>query len=149
MFHVFNDLPIMNILLVEDDDVDVEAIVRGFKKYKVGNPFIIARDGQEALEKIQEGIPAPFFVLLDLNMPRMNGIEFLKALRSNPTYRNTIVFVLTTSNSDRDRWAAYEQHIAGYLLKSQAAKDFSNVAEVIDVYRRHVLFPPPKIHISD
>ena len=143
MFHVFSNLPPVNILLVEDDEIDIEAIVRGFKKYNIGNSLTVARDGIEALNKIEEGIPSPLFILLDLNMPKMNGIEFLEVLRQNEAHKNSIVFVLTTSDDDRDLWAAYEYHIAGYLLKSQAARDFSNVAEIIDVYRRYVLFPPP------
>ena len=134
----------VTILLVEDDFVDIEAIKRGFRKNKIANPFIVAHDGIEAMELLDKGIEHPFLILLDLNMPRMNGIEFLKELRKKPTLSHAIVFVLTTSNADRDRWAAYEQHIAGYLLKSQAGKDFVNVIEMLDMYWRYVEFPPAR-----
>ncbi len=132
----------ITILLVEDDDVDVESIKRGFRKRKIANPFIVARDGIEALEILNEGIPSPYLIFLDLKMPRMNGIEFLKEVRSSPSLKKSIIFVLTTSNDDRDRWATYEQNIAGYLLKSQAGEDFCNVVEMLDIYWRYVEFPP-------
>lgn len=132
----------VTIFLVEDDDIDYEAIKRGFQKSKIANPFMRARDGVEALEILRKGINIPFIILLDLNMPRMNGIEFLKELRKDVNLRNTIVFVLTTSDSDRDRWAAYELNIAGYLLKTQAGRDFNNVIEMLDTYWRYVEFPP-------
>ncbi len=72
----------------------------------------------------------------------MNGIEFLKALRKDPLLKTSIVFVLTTSDAEKDRWAAYEQNIAGYLLKSQAGKDFVHVINMLDHYWRYVEFPP-------
>lgn len=134
----------VTILLIEDDEVDVEAVRRGFRKNKIANPFIVAKDGIEALTLLREGIQHPFLILLDLNMPRMNGIEFLKELRGDPVLKTTIVFVLTTSDDERDRWDAYEQNIAGYLLKAQAGKDFVHVINMLDVYWRYVEFPPPE-----
>ena len=134
----------VTILLVEDDEIDYEAIKRGFRKSKIANPFIHAKDGVEALERLRDGMQKPFLILLDLNMPRMNGIEFLTALRQDPELKNSIVFVLTTSDDERDRWAAYEKNIAGYLLKSQAGRDFSNVIDMLDLYWRYVEFPPEK-----
>ncbi|RUP22418.1 response regulator, partial [Methylobacterium sp.] len=76
----------VNILLVDDDEVDVQGLKRAFKKSKIGNPITVARDGIEALEILRgqngrERLPKPHLVLLDLNMPRMNGIEFLEAVR--------------------------------------------------------------------
>ncbi len=132
----------VTILLVEDDDIDVEAVIRGFKKNKIANPFTVAKDGIEALDILRDGIKQPYLILLDLNMPRMNGIEFLKALRKDPLLKTSIVFVLTTSDAEKDRWAAYEQNIAGYLLKSQAGKDFVHVINMLDHYWRYVEFPP-------
>ena len=129
-------------MLVEDDEVDIEGIQRGFRKHKIANPFIIARNGVEALHLLKKGMPQPFIILLDLNMPQMNGIEFLEALRGNPDLEHNIVFVLTTSNDERDRWAAYEQHVAGYLLKSQVGKDFSRLISMLDLYWRYISFPP-------
>jgi len=132
----------VTLVLIEDDHIDVEAIKRGFKKYKIANPFLVAHDGISGLELLRKGIQRPFIILLDLNMPRMNGIEFLKELRKDQGLKNSIVFVLTTSNDDRDRWAAYEQNIAGYLLKSQAGKDFQHLIQMLDMYWRYVQFPP-------
>ena len=132
----------ITIVLIEDDIIDVEAIQRGFRKHKIANPFLTAPDGMAGLKLLREGVNKPYLILLDLNMPRMNGIEFLKELRQDDNLKNSIVFVLTTSNDDRDRWAAYEQNIAGYLLKSQAGKDFLHVIEMLDMYWRYVEFPP-------
>ena len=132
----------VKILLIEDDDVDVEAIKRGFKKNKIANPFIVAKDGVEGLKILRSELKQPYLILLDLNMPRMNGIEFLKEIRNDPILKTSIVFILTTSDAEKDRWAAYEQNIAGYLLKSQTGKDFINVVHVLDHYWRYVEFPP-------
>ena len=81
-------------------------------------------------------------VLLDINMPRMNGIEFLEALRADPKLSRTIVFVLTTSDREEDKVAAYEHHVAGYILKSRAGEDFLEVIKLLRVYWRLVEFPP-------
>ncbi len=132
----------MTILLIEDDDVDAEGIRRGFRKKKWPHPVIHVHDGIEALERLRLGIPGPLLILLDLNMPRMNGIEFLRELRRDPELRQAIVFVLSTSNDIKDRKAAYSFNIAGYLLKSRAGKGYSNVAEIIETYKRNVEFPP-------
>ena len=132
----------VTIVLIDDDNIDREAIQRGFHKHKIANPFVTATDGIAGLELLRKGVEKPYLILLDLNMPRMNGIEFLRELRSDEALNNSIVFVLTTSNDERDRWAAYEQNIAGYLLKSQAGKDFLHVIKMLDIYWRYVEFPP-------
>jgi CheY-like chemotaxis protein len=108
-----------NILLVDDDEIDVMNVQRAFEKGKIDNPLFLAGDGLTALEVLRDGtIPRERrLVLLDLNMPRMNGIEFLRELRSDPELRTTSVVVLTTSNEECDRVEAYDLHVAGYLLK--------------------------------
>ena len=108
-----------NILLVEDDDLDVMNVRRAFAKGNIKNPLFHAEDGLVALEMLRNGtIPAARrLVLLDLNMPRMNGIEFLRELRADPALRGTSVVVLTTSDEERDRIEAYDFHVAGYLVK--------------------------------
>src|SRR5262245_50977634 len=110
----------VSILLVDDDRVDVLAVKTALEENNIANPVYVAEDGVKALELLRARggpqdapIPQPFLILLDLNMPRMNGIEFLKSLRSDPALRSSIVFVLTTSNDDRDRVAAYELNVAG------------------------------------
>ncbi|MCB0638512.1 MAG: response regulator [Lewinella sp.] len=132
----------VTLLLVDDDDVDIEAIQRSFRKRKIGNPFVVAHDGREALALLRSGVPTPHIILLDLKMPGMGGIEFLKELRADEALTKSIVFVLTTSDADIDRCAAYKQHIAGYLLKSDAGTDFRNVIEVLEPYWCYVAFPP-------
>lgn len=145
-----NDLSnTVTILLVEDDDLDAEAVTRAFQKKRIANPIEVVQDGILALEKLRgengvEKLKRPYLILLDLNMPRMNGIEFLQNLRNDPELHDSLVFVLTTSDADRDKLAAYAQHIAGYLVKSNVGADFVNLVNMIDHYWRYVEFPPPK-----
>ena len=138
---------IIHILLVEDDEIDAEAIVRGFQKQQVENPITVVPNGIEALNALRgEGsydrIPAPYLILLDLNMPRLNGLEFLQAVRQDPQLKSSIVFVLTTSDSDRDKLAAYREQIAGYLLKQRSGVNFIDLVNMLDSYWRIVEFPP-------
>lgn len=136
-----------HILLVEDDEVDAEVVIRAFQKQKIGNPFNIVSNGIEALQVLRgedgvERLPRPYIILLDINMPRMNGLEFLNAIRQDSDLRRSIVFVLTTSNNDEDKLEAYNKQIAGYLLKSSAGEDFMNVIRLLDSYQLIVEFPP-------
>ena len=136
----------IHILLVEDDEVDQMAIKRAFRKKKISNPVYIAKDGIEALAILRgEGgyqqLPRPFMVLLDLNMPRMNGIEFLNVIRKDKELRRSIVFVLTTSKAEKDRIMAYDYNVAGYILKSDVGNGFMNAIEMLDYYWRVVKFP--------
>ena len=116
----------ITLLLVEDDDVDAEAIQRAFRQQRIANPFVLARDGVEALAMMRDpaALKYPYVVLLDINLPRMNGLELLEAVRDDPALARTIVFVLTTSDRDEDKVAAYDHHVAGYILKSRAGADF-------------------------
>lgn len=136
----------VNILLIEDDDVDAEAIMRAFKKFRILNPFFRARDGIEALDILRgtngkTQIPGPCLLLIDLNMPRMDGIEFLRELRSDENLKKTLAFVLSTSKSDSDKLAAYDMNVAGYLIKSNVGVDFIRMIEMFDHYWRLVEFP--------
>lgn len=109
----------LNILLVDDVVVDVMTVQRTFARAKVTNRMFVARDGIEALEMLRsDRVPAARrLVLLDLNMPRMTGIEFLREVRRDPVLRTLTVVVLATSNEDRDRVQACELEVAGYLVK--------------------------------
>jgi CheY-like chemotaxis protein len=137
----------VHILLVEDDEIDAELVLRAYRRQRLENPFTIVRDGIEALEVLRGSdrmprLPRPYLILLDINMPRMNGIEFLHAVRQDEDLRRSIVFVLTTSNNDADKLAAYDEQIAGYLLKANVGNDFRHVIELLDSYRNAVEFPP-------
>jgi CheY-like chemotaxis protein len=136
----------VTVLLVEDDEVDVETVKRSFAKMKIANPVRVACDGIEGLETLRgQGskppLPRPYVVLLDLNMPRMNGIEFLQELRRDPDLHNAIVFVVTTSARDADRVAAYDLNVAGYILKSNAGEGFIEMIQMLEHHWRIVQFP--------
>lgn len=133
----------VSILLVDDDDVDAMGIQRALKQLKILNPIFRARHGQEALDMLRsEGaIPHPYVILLDINMPCMNGLEMLEILRADPVLSTAVVFMLTTSQDDQDRFAAYQQHVAGYIVKRQAGDGFLRVMEMLDRYWRVVELP--------
>jgi CheY-like chemotaxis protein len=141
-----HDVNPLNILLVEDDDGDAKAVQRAFQKAKIANPIIRAVDGMEALD-ILRGTngkakpPSPFILLVDLNMPRMNGIQLVKSLREDKDLRHSIAFILTTSRSDEDKVAAYDFNVAGYIVKSTAGQDFLNLVSLLDCYWRIVEMP--------
>jgi CheY-like chemotaxis protein len=136
----------LNILLVEDDDGDAKALQRAFRNTKIANPILRAVDGIEALDMLRgtngkNKAPSPLLVLVDLNMPRMNGIQFLQTLRNDARLRQTIVFVLTTSKREEDRMAAYDLNVAGYIVKATAGRDFLNLVSLTDCYWRIVEMP--------
>ncbi len=113
---------------------------------KIANPVIEARDGIEALQRLRgqngfEPVPEPRLVLLDLNMPRMGGIEFLEALRCDPSLPRTLVFVMTTSEAEQDRMRAYDRNVAGYILKSRLGQGFVEAIAMLEHYWRVIEFP--------
>lgn len=128
----------LNILLIEDDDGDAMAVGRAFRKARVANPIVRAIDGRDALELLRSddrrGLQSPFVVFLDVNMPRMNGHEFLAEIRKDPALRKLIVFMLSTSRDKRDIDAAYDRNVAGYIVKGTAGEDFLELASNIDSY---------------
>ncbi|HJR69328.1 MAG TPA: response regulator [Gammaproteobacteria bacterium] len=133
---------VVTILLVEDDEVDVKALKWAFEKLKVANPLVIAHDGVEALE-LMASLQRPYLVITDINMPRMNGIELLRKIRQNEEYRDSIVFVLTTSNDEQDKIDAYDLNVAGYMLKTDMGTSFTRAISLIDNYWKVVEFPGP------
>ena len=131
---------LLNILLVEDDSVDVMNVQRAFKKNNITNPLHIAFNGVEALNMLR-GIngktklnPQPRIILLDINMPKMNGLEFLKELRSDLDLKSITVFIMTTSNDDQDKIEAYKLNIAGYILKPLSFEKFVNAVSILNSY---------------
>jgi CheY-like chemotaxis protein len=134
----------LNILLVEDDEVDVMNVQRAFKKNNIRNPLFCASNGLEALEMLRgkDGKPSVIpdgrrLILLDLNMPKMGGIEFLQQLRADPALSTIPVVILTTSNQDCDRMDAYKLNVAGYILKPVT---FGNFVEMMDALNRYWTF---------
>ncbi len=137
---------LVTVLLVDDDKVDAMAIKRSLRDLKITNPIIEARNGIEALERLRgengyEKVPQPCLVLLDLNMPRMGGIEFLGELRADPLLRRSLVFVMTTSSAEEDRVRAYDKNIAGYMLKHVPGQGFLDSIAMLQHYWRVIEFP--------
>lgn len=132
----------VTLLLVEDDDVDAMTIERSFLKQRIANPIVRAYDGIEALELLRSNqVSRPLIILLDLQMPRMGGIEFLKELRADEDLSELVVFVLTTSKSEEDMLASYRQHIAGYFVKGKSGEQFLDIVNVLDSYWKVVQLP--------
>ena len=127
------------ILLVEDDKVDIMTVKRALQKNNVTNPIHIARTGVEALSMLRgEGYPKiepnPSLILLDLNLPKMGGIEFLKELRADPDLQSLPVIVLTSSNEPRDRAAAFEYDVEDYIVKPHSFDEFARAMATILAY---------------
>ena len=136
----------VQLLHVEDDDLCIMGLVRAFKIAKIANPIRFAHDGIDALEMLRgingrERLPRPYLILLDLNMPRMGGVEFLKELRKDEDLKKSIVFIMTTSSADEDKVKVYNLGVAGYILKSNPANAFMEATALLDIYWRVVEFP--------
>ena len=136
----------LTILVVEDDDVAAEAVLRSLVKAGMRFPTVWAEDGEQALNALrgsdpERPVPRPRVVLLDLNMPRMNGFEFLQVLRADPDLCDDVVFVLTTSDADTDRVRAYHEHIAGYMVKSAVGPQFARLAQLMGLYQHTIRVP--------
>lgn len=137
----------ITILLVEDDDIDATSVVRGLTRADIRNPIVRARDGIEAMEMLlgtneKQKLTPPYILLVDVRMPRLDGLGLVRRVRSNPMLQRTIIFVLTTSENDRDRAAAYDAHVAGYIVKSNAPGQFRAFARMLDYYLT-IVAPPP------
>ena len=131
----------INILLVEDDELDVMNVRRAFRKNNISNPLYVAANGIEALEMLRgQGSGAQAMprdrrlILLDLNMPKMGGIEFLKELRADPDLHALTVVVLTTSDEERDKVEAYNLNVAGYILKPVTLNAFIEIMAALNKY---------------
>lgn len=138
--------PPVNLLLVDDDEVDVQGLKRAFTKSRIGNPITVARDGIEALELLRgengkTKIPKPHLILLDLNMPRMNGLEFLEAIRADDDLKSAVVFMITTSKAEEDKARAYGHNVAGYIVKQDPANTFMQAVSMLEHYWKIVEFP--------
>lgn len=129
------DLNGITLLLVEDDDIDAMTIQRSFKKQHISNPVIRVYDGIEALALLRgDKIARPLLIILDLQMPRMGGIEFLTELRADKKLSDLVVFVLTTSKAKSDVLASYSEHIAGYFVKGEVGDKFLGLVNMLENY---------------
>jgi CheY-like chemotaxis protein len=138
-----HEIKTLNILLVEDDEVDVMNVQRAFKRNNILNPLWVAGNGLQALQMLRSNeVPKDHrLILLDLNMPKMNGIEFLRELRADPQLRSLPVVVLTTSRDERDRVEAYDLNVAGYLVKPVSFPEFADLMAALNKYWTLVEYP--------
>ena len=133
----------VTVLLIEDDEIDVMGIKRALGQFSMDNLVVTAADGIEALEKLRDGssVPRPYLILLDLNMPRMNGLEFLQQTRQDPHLQDSLVFVLTTSSAKKDKDMAYRHNIAGYIVKDRKGGSFNSTINMLKQFTNVVDFP--------
>lgn len=136
----------VTVLHVEDDEMDVISLKRSFQRAKIANEIVVASHGEEALEILRgenghNRIEPPFVMLVDVNMPRMNGIELIRAIRADATLSPSVVFVLTTSDHEKDILDAYALNVAGYLLKQDAGSQFLDAVNMLDTYWNVVEMP--------
>jgi CheY-like chemotaxis protein len=123
------------ILLVEDDAVDVMTVKRALKDIQVTSELVPIGDGEQALAYLRDdGNAKPCVILLDLNMPKMNGTEFMRIVKADEALRKIPIIVLTTSNSNQDISKSFELGAAGYMLKSVDYKKFMEIIKTIDLY---------------
>jgi CheY-like chemotaxis protein len=124
------------ILLVEDDRVDVMTVQRALKRHAIAHPLHVARTATDALAMLRgDGQtkldPLPTLILLDLNLPRMSGIDFLRELRGDPDLRDLSVIVLTSSNEPNDRAAAFRYEVEDYIVKPHSFEEFASAVRTV------------------
>lgn len=140
------DFKVVRFLVIDDDQVSVMKIKRVLKKANLSNPVSVAQDGIEALELLRgspesERLMQPYVVTLDINMPRMDGHEFLEEVRNDPSLRSVVIFVLTTSDNHSDVMAAYDKNIAGYILKENSENGLLEKINMIKDFTNLVVLP--------
>lgn len=138
--------PPFTVMLVDDDDVAVEGAMRAFRKSGALWQVVTAGDGQEALDIMHGAHPekrllSPYLVLLDINMPRMDGLTFLETVRADPGLQGTVVFMLTTSARATDRAQAYAGKAAGYIVKSAIGPQYGKLTALLQSYGNSVRLP--------
>lgn len=138
-------VPPISILLVEDDDGDAKAVTRAFSRAKITNQIHRVVDGISALEFLRDAermkVVSPLIILVDINMPRMNGHEMVSRIREDSALHQHVIFMLTTSKSHDDKSAAYDNNVAGYIVKEKAGQDFLNLVNTLHAYWRLVELP--------
>ena len=136
----------LKLLLVDDDDVDIRGVRRKLRDLALDLPLTVAYDGEEALSILRGGdgnppFAEPYVIMLDLNMPRMNGLEFLAELRRDPRLKRAIVFVFSTSEAAEDIRKAYDLNVAGYVHKSESQHSLAEFLVMISEYCHIVRLP--------
>ena len=132
----------VSLIVVDDDLGEVKAVKRSFAKARIKNPILHVVDGIEAIELLRsDDAPEKFIMLVDLNMPRMDGIELVREIRRDPKLRKAIVFMFTTSDDQRDIAAAYDLNVAGYMVKFRVGEDFTNLINTLGCYSTFVELP--------
>lgn len=135
----------LDILVIDDDDITAEIVERALCKVDGQFNIVAAADGQEGLDTLRglsaSEIRRPNLILLDLNMPRMNGFEFLDAIRNDDTLCDNVIFILTTSDAGADRSRAYHEQVAGYMVKSKVGPQFAHLANLLSNYHSTVHLP--------
>jgi len=122
------------ILLVEDDLIDSMTVKRALKEIKIANEIILSENGEEALETLNTIQMLPCIILLDLNMPKMSGLEFLAIIKNDSRFKMIPVIVLTTSKQEKDKIDSYKHSIAGYIAKPVDYMQFVEALRVINLY---------------
>mgnify|MGYP001609126609 CR=1 FL=1 len=130
------------ILIVEDNRVDAMTIERSFKQAKISNALVLAINGEEGLAYLRrqgkysedKDRRNPCIILLDLNMPIMSGIEFLRIIKADEKFKSIPVVVLTTSKEENDRVESFKLSVAGYIVKPVEFEKFTQVVKVLDLY---------------
>jgi CheY-like chemotaxis protein len=138
----------VHILIVQDDAIDAEIVVHTFQDEEMDNPFTIAPTGREALSILRgeggyERLPRPYIILLDIKLPGMDGLDFLQMVRDDPDLKRSIIFMLTGSDRDKDKAAAYDRQVAGYILNPDINK-LRDLAAMLKYYLQIVEFPSEK-----
>lgn len=129
------------ILVVDDDEVSVMAIRRALERLEIRSPVVVASDGMAALDWLRSAARKPYVILLDINMPRMDGHEFLAALRADARLKDAVVFVMTTSDAPQDVDWAYARQVAGYIVKEDAYRSIRSAMVLVGIYVATVTLP--------
>lgn len=137
---------VVSILMVEDDELDIQSFKICLKKERILNPFFSVKNGEDALTVLRGqhpeiAISKPYLVVMDINMPRMNGIECLTEIRKDDDLKDTVVFFMTTSEDEKDVYEAYNLNIAGYMVKSNLGDNFLRSVHMLDKYFHAIIMP--------
>jgi len=136
----------MRFMFVDDDEISIMALKRGMKQLGISNTVQVALNGVEAIEILNEALQSEgtlplYVVVLDLNMPKMGGLEFLKKIRNSENFKKLVVFILTTSDEPSDIASAYEHNIAGYIVKEVSGNSYRDTLAMIKAYSELVVLP--------